>query len=71
MACVDFLNIQVAEAFGECFHAVVGCAEKMESAEDSVDLLAWEGGFDFLDDVVGTAVATAVHDEETLGCVED
>jgi len=71
MACVDFLHVQIAEAFGECFYAVIGCAEKMESAEDSVDLLAWEGGFDFLDDVVGAAVATAVHDEQSLGRVKN
>ena len=71
MASVDFLHIQIAEAFGECFHAVIGCAEQMESAEDGIDLLAGEGGFDFFDDVVGTAVATAVHDEQSLGRIED
>ena len=43
----------------------------MESAEDGVDLLAGEGRFDFLDDVVGSAVATAVHDEQSLGRIED
>ena len=69
MACVDSLNIQSAEAFRECFYAVVGGAEQMESAEDGVDLLAGEGGFDFLDDVVGAAMAAAVHDEQSLGCV--
>lgn len=71
MPCVDFLNIQIAEAFGECFHAVVGGAEQMESAEDGVDLLAGECRFDFLDDVVRATVATAVHDEQPLWCVED
>ena len=63
MACVDFLHIQIAEAFGECFDAVVGCAEEMEAAEDGVDLLAGKGSFDFLDDVVCAAVTAAVHDE--------
>ena len=71
VAGVDFLHVQVAEAFGECFDAVVGCAEEMESAEDGVDLLAGEGGFDFLDDVVGAAVTAAVHDEQSLWRIED
>jgi len=71
MASVDFLHVQIAEAFSECFDAVVGGAEEMETAEDSIDLLAGEGGFDFLDDVVGAAVATTVHDEQSLGRVED
>ena len=71
MASVDFLHVQIAEAFGECFHAVIGCAEEMEAAEDGIDLLAGEGRFDFFDDVVGAAVATAVHDEQSLGRVED
>ena len=71
VACVDFLNVQISEAFGECFHAVVGRAEQMESAEDGIDLFAGECRFDFLDDVVGTAMATAVHDEQALGRIED
>ena len=71
VAGVDFLHVQIAEAFGECFDAVVGCAEEMKSAEDGVDLLAGEGGFDFFDDVVGAAVATAVHDEQSLGRIEN
>lgn len=70
VACVDFLNVQISEAFGECFHAVVGCAEKVESAEDGVDLFAGECRFDFLDDVVGAAVAATVHDEQSLGRIE-
>ena len=71
VACVDFLNVQISEAFGECFHAVVGRAEQMESAEDGVDLFAGECRFDFLDDIVGTAVAATVHDEQSLGRIED
>ena len=71
MACVDSLHVQIAEAFGECFHAVVGCAEQVKSAEDGVNWLAGECRFDFLDDVVGTAVAATVHDEQAFGCVED
>lgn len=71
MTCVDFLNVQFAESFGECFHAVVGCAEKMKPAEDCVNLLAGECRFDFLDDVVGAAVAATVHDEEAFGRIED
>ena len=71
MAGVDFLHVQIAEAFGECFHAVVWRAEQMESAEDGIDLFAGECRFDFLDDVVGATVATAVHDEQPLWCVED
>ncbi len=43
----------------------------MESAEDGIDLFAGECRFDFLDDVVGTAVAATVHDEQSLGRVED
>ena len=70
VACVDFLNVQISEAFGECFHAVVGRAEQMESAEDGIDLFAGECRFDFLDDVVGTTMATAVHDEQALGRIE-
>ena len=27
MPCVDFLNVQFAEAFRECFYAVIGRAE--------------------------------------------
>ena len=27
MASVDFLHVQIAEAFGESFNAVIGCAE--------------------------------------------
>jgi len=71
VACVDFLNIQSAETFGECFDAVVGRTEKVESAEDGVNLFAGECSFDFLDDVVGSAVAAAVHDEQAFWCVED
>ena len=71
MACVYFLNVQIAEAFGECFHAVVWRAEQVKSAKDGVNLLAGECRFDFLDDVVGTAVAATVHDEQTFGRVED
>ena len=71
MACVDFLHVQIAETFGECFNAVVGCAEQVKTAEDGIDLLAGEGGFDFLDDVVGAAVAATVHDEQSLGRIED
>ena len=70
MAGVDFLHVQIAEAFGECFHAVVWRAEQMESAEDGVNWLAGECGFDFFDDVVGAAVAATVHDEQTFGRVE-
>ena len=71
MAGVDFLHVQIAEAFSKCFDAVVGGAEEMESAEDGVDLLAGEGGFDFLDNVVGAAVTAAIHDEQSLGRIED
>ena len=71
MAGVDFLHVQIAEAFGECFYAVVGCAEQVKSAEDGVNLLAGECRFDFLDDVVGTAVAATVHDEQTFGSIEN
>ena len=71
MPCVDFLNVQSAEALGECFHAIVGCTEKVESAEDGVNLFAGECSFDFLDDVVGAAVTATVHDEEPLGRIED
>ena len=71
VACVDFLNVQISEAFGECFYAVIGRAEQVESTEDGVDLFAGECRFDFLDDVVGAAVATAVHDEQSLGRIED
>lgn len=71
MACVDFLHVQIAKAFGKCFHAVVGCAEQVKTAEDGIDLLAGEGGFDFFYDVVGTAVAATVHDEQPLGRIED
>ncbi len=71
MACVYFLHVQIAEAFGECFHAVVWRAEQMESAEDGVNWLAGECRFDFLDDVVGTAVAATVHDEQSFGRIEN
>ena len=71
MPCVDFLNVQFAEAFGECFYAVIGRAEQMESTEDGVNLFAGECCFDFLDDVVGAAVTATVHDEEPLGRIED
>lgn len=71
MACVDSLHVQISETFGECFYAVVGCAEQVKSAEDGVNWLAGECRFDFLDDIVGTAVAATVHDEQAFGRVED
>ena len=43
----------------------------MKAAQNGVNSLIWEGRLDFFHDVVGTGVATAVHDEEPLGRVED
>ena len=71
MPRVDFLNVQIAEAFGECFYAVVRCTEQMETAEDGINLLAGECRFDFLDDIVGAAVTATVHDEQSPWRIED
>lgn len=43
----------------------------MEPAQDGVNLFVGEGQLDFLHDVVGSAVAATVHDEQALKCVED
>lgn len=70
MAGVDFLHVEFAQAFCEGSHLGVRRSEQMKSAKNRVNLFAGECRLDFFYDVVGSAVAATVHDEQALGRVE-
>ena len=71
MTGVDFLHVEFAQAFREFAHVIIRRSEQMESTENRVDFFVGECRLDFFDDVVRAAVAATVHDEQTLGRVED